>query len=156
MRYFFKKIQYGIKNLITWFPVIWNDRQWDHIYFLMIVQKKLKLMESSFRKYGHHVGSEKDANKIHYAYLLTKRLIDDNYMENAFKRHTELFGELFMKFDDKTHRVHINYVKANTPKEIQACNNLFDKCCKHEDYLKNQDLNLLLLHFKKHLTKWWD
>ena len=25
-------VKYGILNIITWLPVIWRDRQWDHAY----------------------------------------------------------------------------------------------------------------------------
>ena len=40
----------GIKNLIYWFPIIWNDYDWDHSYLLKIEQHKLKSMLKYFIK----------------------------------------------------------------------------------------------------------
>ena len=41
--YFFRKIKLGIKNLIEWFPIIWEDRHWDDKYIFDILQHKIKL-----------------------------------------------------------------------------------------------------------------
>jgi len=38
---YFKNIKYSIKNLYKWFFIIWNDRDWDHIYIEIILHKKL-------------------------------------------------------------------------------------------------------------------
>jgi hypothetical protein len=38
----FHKIKNGIINLIYWFPIIWNDRNWDTFYIYNILQFKLK------------------------------------------------------------------------------------------------------------------
>jgi len=37
-----KKILQGIRNLWTWFPVIWNDRNWDYTYIYSILKTKLE------------------------------------------------------------------------------------------------------------------
>ena len=36
----------GIKNLIYWFPIIWNDRQWDQIYLKKMIVLCMKFMEN--------------------------------------------------------------------------------------------------------------
>lgn len=38
----------GIKNLVYWFPLIWNDRDWDHAYMEYILLHKLKRMYKRF------------------------------------------------------------------------------------------------------------
>ncbi len=47
---FFRSIKYGIKNLITWFPIIWKDRDWDHWYLYKILRFKLIQMENLQRE----------------------------------------------------------------------------------------------------------
>ena len=37
-----------IKNLIRWFPVIWNDRDWDSEFTLDILLKKLEHQRDFF------------------------------------------------------------------------------------------------------------
>ena len=64
IRYFFRDIKVGIKNLIIWFPVIWKDRWWDHYFLYVMLHKKLSLMEHNLRNYGCHVRAEEDAKKI--------------------------------------------------------------------------------------------
>ena len=35
---FWHNLTYGIKNLIYYFPVIWNDRYWDYEYMLDLLE----------------------------------------------------------------------------------------------------------------------
>jgi len=76
-----RQFKQGVKNLITWFPVIWQDKQWDYGYFYPILQKKLELMEKFFRTRSYSVDGDKQADKIKYAILLLNRLIEDDYWE---------------------------------------------------------------------------
>lgn len=38
----------GFKNLKKWFKVIWNDRDFDHYYLYVILEKKLSSIEETF------------------------------------------------------------------------------------------------------------
>ena len=92
-----RQVKHGVKNLITWFPVIWQDQQWDHIFFLEVLQKKLELMEEYFRTRSHCVDGEKQADEIKYAILLIKRPIKDDYWEkkNGDYLKKQDYDELF-------------------------------------------------------------
>jgi len=46
--YRFKYVYNSIKNLIKWFPIIWNDRDWDHAYVEDILLFKLNNMYKRF------------------------------------------------------------------------------------------------------------
>jgi hypothetical protein len=151
----------GIKNIFIWTPILIEDRQWDHTFVLMILKKKFELMEKYFLKYGHHVGSNKDAKNIRFAINLLDKLIKDDYMENAFIPHKKKYGEGKMIFknipNSKSSELLIEYdVKTNTLKEKEQERQLFLKCSKQEDYLRKQDLEILFKHLHKHLFSWWD
>lgn len=47
---FFRNISIGIKNIIYYFPVIWNDRHWDYEFLLDIVEVKIKNMREGINK----------------------------------------------------------------------------------------------------------
>jgi hypothetical protein len=159
---FLRPIQSGIKNLITWFPVIWNDQQWDQYYLLKVLQKKLTLMEKYFRTRGHHVDAEKDADNIKLAINLIGRLIKDDYMESAFTPHKKKYGESTIIFEDivgkeKYTKLNIKYEnQPETEEEIKQERDLFLRCCNKEGYLRQQDLKMLFDHLKKHMLTWWD
>jgi len=42
------QIREGLSTLKKWFKVIWNDRQYDHLYLLLIWEHKLQLMLDFF------------------------------------------------------------------------------------------------------------
>jgi len=80
IRQFFINIYYGIENITSWFPLIWNDRDWDYSYLLRILNKKFDRMESYFNEYGITKTSESKARKILICKNLCKRLYEDDYM----------------------------------------------------------------------------
>lgn len=83
-----RDVPQGIRNLITWFPVIWRDRWWDHYFLYSILKKKLELMEKGFRTYGIGLHSEKDAKNMKKCILLLDRLINNDYID--YKRGDNL------------------------------------------------------------------
>jgi len=75
-------VLYGSQNLIKYFKVVWNDRDWDFndIYFLL--QTKLEYVEHYTRRYGNHEESEQDADNIKKCIELIDKLIKDDYYIN--------------------------------------------------------------------------
>lgn len=47
---FWHNLTYGIKNLIYYFPIIWNDRHWDYEYMLDLLEAKIKQMRDGINK----------------------------------------------------------------------------------------------------------
>ena len=47
---FWHNLTYGIKNIIYYFPVIWNDRHWDYEYMLDLLEAKIKQMRDGINK----------------------------------------------------------------------------------------------------------
>ena len=44
----FRKLRYSIRNLYNWFPIIWNDRDWDHAFIEYLLEHKLRRMYDRF------------------------------------------------------------------------------------------------------------
>lgn len=58
MKQYYRKFKQGIENLIYYFKVIWNDRQWDYTFFYRLELKKVQKMIEWWSK-GDNVTSEK-------------------------------------------------------------------------------------------------
>lgn len=78
-RYTFKKIKIGISNLYKWFPIVWKDRDWDHDYIYDTLRFKLEKQAKFFDKYGRHMTSKRDAEKMMLVVNLIKKLREDYY-----------------------------------------------------------------------------
>ena len=156
MKSLYYSIKNGIRNIIKWFPVIWNDRDWDWTFILKILHHKLNNMESSFRsEYAMHANNEKHAHNIMIAKKLCKRLIENEYLSNATLQHDKKFEEVDFKdlfIKDSGIKNMSRYVGDSDKERAKS----FDKCCKHSDYMKNQDLDYLFTHLRKYIECWWD
>jgi len=76
---FFKNIKQNINNLIKWFPIIWNDRQWDHTFLLGILKFKLMLMSKFFKERAYTMNAKDDAANMDKCIYLLGRIIKDDY-----------------------------------------------------------------------------
>jgi len=82
----------GVQNLVIWFPVIWKDRYWDHYFLMVLLHKKLELMERGILKNALHLHYQRDALQIRRCRLILNRLIDnDVYHQNEVR--AKLFGQ---------------------------------------------------------------
>ena len=88
-----RNITAGVRNLWTWFPVIWRDRQFDDGYFYALLHKKLSLMEKHFQSKNcwAWVGMEKDLRKLRVCRILAGRLKDDIYFDMARNAEREAY-----------------------------------------------------------------
>lgn len=157
---FFKRlpynILYGLQNLCKWFPVIWSDRDWDYVYLYKLLHFKLKNMEYHHRNYGHHVGAEKDADKIKVCKLLLKRLIDDVYYDKTYLFHEKKWGELVLGCENTYDGSFISREKISNSIDDEKENKEAKKLREHEVYLRRQDVNYLFKMLIKHVETWWD
>lgn len=95
----FYSIIESIKNIIKWFPIIWQDRNWDHSYFYRILHFKLNNMEKFFSsKDAISANTLKDAKRIKIARILVERLMEDNYWERA---KDNFYHSIYMENQDR-------------------------------------------------------
>ena len=155
------KVKYGVGNLISYFYLIWNDRDWDYHYWVSMNIKKLERMENLIRNHGNHLYNVRDADNIHLAVLILKRIQADEYHENAFRDHNKKWGNLnisWKKLNDGTECSQMLSERENVKTEsdekyeIKASRRLI----MHSDYMKKQDLEYVTKIINKYLFSWWD
>ena len=62
----------GVRNIIRWYPTIWNDRDWDQHFIYEVLKTKLEFQAKYIHNNGVHNDAERDAEKM----LLCARLIE--------------------------------------------------------------------------------
>lgn len=150
-----RNTKYGTGNLVRWLPVIWTDRCWDSYFIYALLHKKLSMMEKHFREDGHHMDAIRDADKIKVCLLLIKRIIDDEYTENALKHHDEKWGDTEISFSpDRTGLFH--HSKVITEEDEVSEVKDFRRAMEVDGVMRKQDIELLFSMLKKHIASWWD
>lgn len=148
----------GIKSLVYWFPVIWQDRTWDHAYVYRILRHKLTQMISDFEKHVNYIGVEKDIKRMKICVELLKRLEENDYVLKEFEKHEEKWGKLKMWFEptpNNMSRCVFHHEHANTKKEIEQERKEARRAYKASDEKRIADLDLLFRILRKYIERWW-
>jgi len=87
VRWFFVKSFMAVKNLVRWFPVIWEDKDWDDSFIYKILQFKLKNQAEYIGRRDWHTGAKRDAEKM----MTCVRLIDKMTEEYYGMEHYEYY-----------------------------------------------------------------
>jgi len=141
----------SIKNLIKWFPIIWNDRQWDYGYLFEIMLKKLELMED-FYENGKTVSADAKiyASDIREAIKELRYIADGKNEEEAFepmhKEYLDKYGEY--TFD--------NVLKEVNREKTQDERDSFRIMVSHSDELYEEHMGRFCEIFKDRIKWWWD
>lgn len=73
----------NIKRIISWFPVIWSDRDYDYTFTYEILKKKLQTQKKYFIELNgqHHT---KDVKDLDIAINLIDKLIGEHYIDEWY------------------------------------------------------------------------
>ena len=141
------EIKSGFKNLFTWFPIIWKDRNWDYIFILRIILFKLQLIEKCLKR-------KQELKKLHVCILLLQRLTKDEYETKLFDLHEKKWGKT--KFTIQPTTLNVTYEQAITEKDKKRELKDRQKILRHTSYLQDQDLKYFCELFRKHIFTWWN
>ena len=151
----------SITNVIKWFPIIWNDRDFDSHYTLEILKFKLN-------KQADYVASKNNPIEAKHIRVVTK-LIDlvqsefylmewADYYEmdykftltedhNFYTLETKTTSENFSEYFNKYPHAYAKVVKPGDSKELIAMNISL--------YNHNKAKDLLFKILKNDIEKWW-
>lgn len=153
-------LYYGIENLFKWGKVIYEDRDWDYIFLLILIHKKLDNMQKFFTDDSWVRKDDKAIlQRIKTTKLLLQRIIDDNYLENALVDYEKKYKIDYNFSQDeyilKSNTDNIKFVtymsKKDTRTEKQRKEYL--KCSKHSVKMQKQDLDLVFKYLRKNICK---
>ena len=139
----------SLHNLWKWFPVIWNDRDWDHHFVFEVLKFKLKNMADSFERNDHYVGNKRDVERMRTCIKLIE-LIQSNYYETEAYDH-ENVEEYLVKYKNVTLKVLTNekhQIFPNDNRNIVAINVGI--------YKHQQAKKLLFTILERYVEHWWE
>ena len=72
-------IRQGVKNLVYWLPMIWNDRNWDSYYTLKMLSHKLKSQSEYIDNMDRHTTTQKDVRNMRTCIRLIDKVNEEYY-----------------------------------------------------------------------------
>lgn len=146
IKYYYDVVKYGIinfgigiKNIITYIPLIWNDRDWDYSYLDMMIKFKLKRMSKLLTKNNRHTCTEQNVKQINFCIKLLDRLEANDYTHPDYEKVLE-------------ERIVVGVFDINklyTEEEFKVW-------MEWENHWKSRDRRLLYCVFNKYIEEWWD
>jgi len=154
-------ITYGVKNLWKWLPIVWKDRDWDHYYLYKLLNFKFKNMEYLHRNYSHIKNGDIIADQLKVVKLLTKRLIEDNYIEKIWNDHDKKWGEIKLNYESTpTYKncveVFLKRENIKTEEDKKQERKEFRRMSDKEIMLRKQDKEYLFELMNKNIEGWWN
>ena len=149
-----RKLLRGIRNLIYWFPIIWNDYDWDYHSIFEILHYKLTAMEKCIREHGIALDTDATVHKIKVARILTKRLVDLDHLERALAPCELKWGKRSVDWNKAN--LEFTYEKAHTDEEIAQADKDFLRAGRRSDVQEKADIDYLFRHMVRHIERWWD
>jgi len=154
-RRFIRNLIRSIKSVVVWLPTIWRDRDWDYVYLLIIMRKKMSLMEKFFASDKALTADHKKiANSIKKCREILDRLIEDNYIEDRYEEYYERWGHPELKVEDG--KLEIYYKNVITEEDERTRKDEFRNLVIREMEGKENDKNLLFEKMAQSITSWWD
>lgn len=121
------QLRRGVRNVVRWAPVIWNDEDCDWSGLAWVMEWKLRRM-ADCELHSYHTTALRDRKQLLTCAELLKRMNADEYFENAGYR-----PETWHSLPD-----HVG-----------------TRIVKHSMYMAQQDQRYLGLLIGKYLQNWW-
>lgn len=145
----------SIGRLFIWFPVIWNDRDWDFGYFYDILKKKLELMSKYEKKYAIAEKADETAKQIDEAICLINKLEDD-YFEEALEPFYEVYPDFNLEIEFLDDEINSNFKTINFKYDSDEQRKLYHKCIMNLPKLRNTGKKKLFNLIRDNIDGWWD
>lgn len=176
-RYYHKNLVQGIKNIIRWFPTIWNDRDWEHGFILELMMKKIEFQAKYIGDKDRHTSAKRDAEIMMTCVRLMEKLKDEYYESEYSDYHdsdynwidsdkpgysqldivekSENFDEYFKKYPSTMRKVLSNpkafdYIQEDYKDKKSTLAMLMSR----ENH--NKARRILFTLMERNIEKWWD
>ena len=151
------KIKHSFISLWTWFPVIWNDRQWDFNYTYKILRHKLHLQLKYALKKDRSLIQEKD--NLERCIFLLDRLIADDYDEMYRLEHEKNWGAAVFHYhpvENGNYRIEITHSGVKTDEDEELMRKEFNDNVWKANNQFQKDKTELFDIINDNIDKWWD
>lgn len=151
-----KSIKHGIWNLIKWFPLVWNDRNYDDYYFYKVLSFKLFLIEKEISK-GIFVGWEEEVKTIKDIRAAIERILRSEYCKEEWEELDKELGKVVISFENNNGKQVVKVYRHNTETGM-ITKNITEKekeILSLENKRQSEDISFVFDTIKNNITKWW-
>lgn len=118
-------IPYFIKNLWNFKKILWNHRDWDFVYTLILMQQSIKHLKNNVNNgYEVDISKNKKVVQIDRVLELLENHIQDTFIEQAEKIHGKLIHHPF-KFNDIGNDL-VEIIYQDTETEMEHNSKIYD------------------------------
>lgn len=163
-----RSLPHNIYRVLTWFPIIWKDRDFDFAFFLTLMQYKMKRMREHIVQHDHLVSSKRIGKQLKYAEFLIDEYFDSKVRDKMLEDHEAEWGEIKTDLvkDKKLDGVEERYAQlwrmdsytkkaraeGREDEEHEARTAMYRRQTEHEQEM----LDRLFRHMRKYIQHWWD
>ena len=156
---FLRNIWRSLHSLWYWFPIIWDDRQWDYVFLIRILGHKLMAMEEFFENDSIIADSDKVAVEIRRCRMAAERIAKDEYLSVVLAPHEKKWGEaeiIWKSIDDEYDE--LVDVAVLGLDDVASAMEKRERLALYRlaDHLREQDYEQLFALMGKHIQGWWD
>lgn len=168
----------SVKNLIRWFPIICEDRDWDDHFIWEILKFKLKNQAKYIGARNYHVNAEYDAQRMMLCVRLIDKIQEEYYSSEYMDYHESAYS--WIKMDDNRYQLDIQEIseqydlylnkhkntvrKIVNNKELQRVNLSGEHGIRYKrklamnvaHYNEKRAQDLLFQILNRDIRKWWD
>lgn len=142
IKYFFR----GVSNIISWIPTIYHDRDFDHSYFYIILQKKLKTMEKCFAEDEITESAWHMKRDVGICIRLCERIIKDDFMN--WEVMSPALGKMIWGEEDERGLCELSFEGQDRK--------VIDEEHAKEEKLRRKTFKLLHQILEKRSQCWWN
>ena len=152
----------GIRNLFTWLPIIWKDRDWDKYFIMETLLFKLKRHRQYMIDYGHVVNDKQIASITECIDLLEKVHNEwEFYEEPAYLKHQEKWGKpehYTEPCEDRpgSYRLKDRNDERYTEEQLKQKSHEFIISSKIAHQKRQRDFEVAMEIFVQNYDTWWD
>lgn len=172
-QYIIPELIKGVKNLIKWFPIIWNDRDYDHNYIFDILKQKLINQREYLLSRNHFISSKREGEKINTCINLIDKIKNDHYnseWSNYHKSKHEWLDILEGEYSNKGYKeMKTTLISENFDDYFKKYPLIYSRLCKSNSKNNKMSLaikiaqenhkrckKLLFSILENNIENWWD
>ena len=155
-----KDIKTFAKNCWAFKGLLWQDRNWDHVYILRFLQFKIKRTRQYIEKHQRHTRWKRDVKDMLQAEEMIRVILEDRAGAELFEAHDAKWGKSHHKFipleNGTGSLMRTLREKVHTPEEQAQELKEYRAILKKSWKLEEKHWNRLWKHLDKNMRNWWD
>ncbi len=178
LKYYPSRILRGVKNLIEWFPIIWEDRDYDSQYLMDLIKFKIQKMSKLQGSTNSHVSTQRNVEIMNTVVKLIDKVQEETYRHEYYDYFDSTFK--FVKVDrtdndpkrEDYYTMEEEIIRDDTQEYIKKYPRTYKQVITHSLYKEDMDpkiipmimgdirhekaKRLLFSLMERNVDKWWE